>query len=147
MYRVDRFTGKTVLIVGTEERPVVLEVPEQPTSPEQEAIELVKSGTTLSRRVLEDNEATIRRTLRSKRGTLRVIGWHAKRIDDQIYLVTYSFDDGTGVRAWPFEVNLAADLVRYVIGDSVLERTYGYTEVHKAKVEIDWSFLEASRKP
>jgi len=68
----------------------------------------------------------IQDTLRGMKGPLRVAGWTAKKVDDQVYVVAYLYDSGPNTQAggWVFEVNLNAQIVRRIDGDSELERKY-----------------------
>lgn len=74
-------------------------------------------------------DAEIKMKLREKKGSLDIIGWEAEMINEQVYLVCYSFDEGSGVRRTCFEVNLNAGLVRMVAGDIALEEEYGFRTV------------------
>jgi hypothetical protein len=137
IYRTDRKTGKTVLIKGVSE--LVVESPEavpatKPETPSEQAIRKAKVAYTLGGYPV-DNESWVRSQMEKATGPLRIIGWEAKKfvrwdgknaIDDQIYLVTYSFEQTNGVRCFPVEVNLEGDIVRKIIGDSELERKYGF---------------------
>lgn len=71
-----------------------------------------------------DTEHAVVNELRRMRGDLRVIGWKASRFDDQHYLVTYSWILNEETRGFPFEVNTAADLVRYIANDPALIKKY-----------------------
>jgi hypothetical protein len=57
------------------------------------------------------------------------VGWNAKKIDEQIYLVTYTYiregqrDHETG---WAFEINLTGEIVRNVLEDPILMKKYGW---------------------
>ena len=97
----------------------------QGQSPEDRAINLAsKYVPPESTAPIED---TIKQWLKAKKGILRVHGWNAKKIDDQTYLVGYTYDEGPGSSSggWVFEVNLNAEIVREVIGDPQLEQKYG----------------------
>jgi type II secretory pathway component PulJ len=93
-------------------------------APEQVAVRLAKTASTLSQFKYINNERHLNEWLQTQKGDIRVDGWSAKKVDDQTYLVTYALvRDGKseGVR---FEVNLAAQLVRNVKGDPALEEKY-----------------------
>jgi hypothetical protein len=75
--------------------------------------------------VLHDTEHAIQNELAHMTGTLHVVGWAAKRIDGQTYLVSYLFDDTAGTqRGWFFEANTAASIVRNVLEDEALKAKY-----------------------
>jgi hypothetical protein len=59
-------------------------------------------------------------------GDLRVRGWEAKRHDADIFVVTYSYIKRGQIRAYAFEVNVTARVVRSIIGDPELEAKYGW---------------------
>jgi hypothetical protein len=62
------------------------------------------------------------------KGDLRIEGWKAQKIDDDTYLVTYTYEPDGVSRGWPFEVKLSVEVVRYVVGDRALEDKYGWGE-------------------
>ena len=123
-YKIDRKTGKTWVIDGGMEYPVVsMGETSKALAPEEEAIVLAKLS-----RVLDEYssaESVITDWLRKKKGNLRVIGWKARKITDQTYLVSYTFEQESGVRGYFFEVNLVAEIVRFVSEDPELSKKYG----------------------
>lgn len=70
-------------------------------------------------------DAELRKTLGRTKGYLKIIGWVAEMVNEQTYLVSYSYIDGSGAKGWFFEVNLNGGIVRKVQGDIVLEEKYG----------------------
>jgi hypothetical protein len=68
----------------------------------------------------------IHRFLGEKKGPLRVYGWHATKIDDQTFLVAYTYDEGPGsqINGWAFEYNSKAGIARNVTGDPDLQKEY-----------------------
>jgi hypothetical protein len=139
VYKTDRKTGKTTVLHGAKEfeaqphRFLSEEEQRQQAAidrfldeppPEQVAVQLAKTASTLSQFKYINNERHLNEWLNKQKGDIRVGGWSAKKVDDQTYLVTYALvRDGKseGVR---FEVNLAAQLVRNVKGDPALEEKY-----------------------
>jgi hypothetical protein len=139
VYKTDRKTGKTTVLHGAKELEVqphrLLSEEEQRQQaaidrfldeppPEQVAVQLAKTASTLSQFKYINNERHLNEWLNTQKGDIRISGWSAKKVDDQTYLVTYALvRDGKseGVR---FEVNLAAQLVRNVKGDPALEQKY-----------------------
>lgn len=117
IYRIDRLTGHTVLVVGDQEIPV-----SRPTKPEESipesdhdrAIRLAKAdrealgGTYLS----TDEELT--EIVKDLKGPLRILGWRAKEVDSQTWVVAYCFEHESRVRAAAFEVNLVGGFVRSI---------------------------------
>jgi hypothetical protein len=129
VYKIDRKTGKTWIILGPEER--LIESPNMsPESPEYKAIRLVKDSHVLERN--ERTEGAIKDVMERKKGNLQITGWEGKKINDQIYLVSYTYDAGYGAVGWFFEVNLVSDIVRMVIGDIELEEKYGLARIENS---------------
>jgi hypothetical protein len=73
----------------------------------------------------QPNETQIQQMMQRVKGTIHVNGWQARRVDDQIFLVTFSYSNASETLGWAFEVNLPANLVRLVEGDPELQRKYG----------------------
>ena len=123
-YKIDRKTGKTWLIAGGRE--ILVESSSSKInrqSPEEKAIELAKNSYALGGDLTAD--AQIKSWLQDQKGTLKVYGWKTRKIDEQTYLVSYTFDKGKGRIGYFFEVNLMADIVRRVSGNANLEKKYG----------------------
>ena len=86
IYRTDRKTGKTVPIEGSTEsevKPYAAAQP-KPESLQDRAIKLAKLSHTLGKDSVLNNEEWLRVRMGRRTGALRVIGWEAKPIDDQI---------------------------------------------------------------
>ena len=93
VYRVDRRTGESVLLAGVREIPIEKSKPPQAQDPNleavveamviEEAIRLAKDAHTLGSRYNFSNESEIRLWLREQKGELRVLGWDARRVDEQ----------------------------------------------------------------
>lgn len=123
-YKIDRRTGKTWLVVGKEERLVKSETEEQePESDENKAIQLTKKSYAMGDYL--NVETRIKDLLKSEKGALKIVGWRARKIDDQTFLISYTFDKGGGDIGYFFEVNLLAEIVRKVSGDPELMKKYG----------------------
>ena len=113
-------------------------LPDQQAGQEAKAIQLAKDARTLfelfDHRLYTKlpqakyltNDSQICDELNKIKGDFQVIGWKAKKVDDDTYLVEYTIDRRGAVRGWPFEVKVSAGIVRYVIGDKELERKYGW---------------------
>ena len=130
IYKIDKQTGQAVLLRGVNEVPVEPTGPPKEETMQEKAIRLAKSAHTIKpdAHYLLDNEFHIRSWIEEQSGNLQIIGWAARQVSEQSWVVTYSFDQGLGIRSWAFEVNMQADLVRNIIGDPVLERKYGFSE-------------------
>jgi hypothetical protein len=121
-YKIDKNTGKLWWLLESESQEVNdrSSRPKTPLPAEERAITLVQNAET------GITDAKIRDWLQAKKGALKVYGWRARKIDDQIYAVAYSYDEGPSAtpEAWLFEVNLVAEIVRPIIGDPELEKKY-----------------------
>jgi hypothetical protein len=106
---------------------------------QEAAIELAQAARTLSHGQGYTNEEVIRNVLQSTKGHLRIVGWQALLVEEEVkfrfkddphfdrWLVWYEIELDGEQRGWPFEVNLAAQIVRKVAGDPVLEKRYGWS--------------------
>jgi hypothetical protein len=130
-YKVDRQTGESVLLTGTREIPLEriggVTAIRPPETLGERAIRLAKEAHTVdfADDVVGSNESKLRRFAGEQTGELRILGWQAQRVDDQVFLVQYSVRYGGRTHVWGFEVNLAAGFVRNVNGDRELESKYG----------------------
>ncbi|MCK4325976.1 trypsin-like peptidase domain-containing protein, partial [bacterium] len=61
----------------------------------------------------DDVEHYIRDQMRQKKPSVHIFGWQADKIDEQRYLVSYTYDDGSGERGWFFDVNVVGEIVSY----------------------------------
>ena len=122
IYKIDRRTGKTWVILGSGAFEVI---EPQEDEPEKQAVNLAKafklppgvySGT--------GAEFYINDQLKKTKGDLKINGWRADRIDEQTYLVSYTLELKGTPMGWYFEVNLEGNLVRYITTDSELEQKY-----------------------
>jgi hypothetical protein len=125
VYEVDRQTGRLWWVLpGT-----AVEIPRKPLNPvsqppSETAISL--AGSHLMNGSADTADTTIHNWLEAHKGILRLYGWNATKIEDQTYLVVYTFDEGPGSNrgGWAFEVNLAANIVRPLADDPALEKKY-----------------------
>lgn len=121
-YKIDRKTGKTWRILHKTATKVEVEETSW-KSPEEEAINLAKKSYALGKEI-KKAENVVKERMRQKKGHLRIFGWTARKIDEQVYLVFYGFDQGSGERNYVFEVNLVEKIVRNVLHDPELEQIY-----------------------
>jgi len=123
-YKIDRRTGQTWLILGIEETLIKSPISSNKSfTYEDKAIELVKNSYALGLNSKVDSK--IKSWLKDIKGNLKIYGWDAIKQDEQIYLVSYTFDEGSGIVGYYFEVNLLAEIVRSITDDSELEKKYG----------------------
>lgn len=124
---------------------------------EQRAIQLTKdahslAGENVAASVADvgalTNEQQIRQRLSTLKGTLAIVGWSAKRIDDQTFFVTYTFEQDGQARVFPFEANLAAGIVRNVADDPALRRKYAVAEPPELQqFDGKWRDLDGTLMP
>lgn len=124
VYKINKRTGESMLIVGHREIPIE---PTKEETLEERAISLAKEAWTLSSDPYLGNDFEIRNAVEKIRGNLKIIGWQARQVDEQTFVVTYSFKNGDGVvSCWAFEVKPKEDFVRNILGDALLEKKYGF---------------------
>jgi len=91
----------------------------QKNGSEKRAIELAKNS----------YEEEIRDFLSRQKGSLKVIGWKAKRIENNTYFVSFTYDMGAGEVGYFFEIILHGEIVRRIIGGTKLGEKYGIRKV------------------
>jgi hypothetical protein len=124
---------------------------------EQQAIQLTKDAHTLTPQETVPtggdpstlrNDYQIQQRLSTLKGTLRITGWSAKRIDDQTFLVTYGFEQDSRPLMFSFETNIAANIVRNVIDDPILRLKYGVPEPPEVRrLDGKWRDLDGTLMP
>ena len=80
-----------------------------------------------------DTEHMLMRRFNKAKGDLHLNGWSASRQEPDTYLVEYTYlhdgdIGGCKFGGCPFEVILSGEVVRFIIGDTVLEQKYGWTQ-------------------
>ena len=129
-YKLDRKTGQIWLIFGGREKLIAKDTgSDKALPPEERALNMAKSAFTLGKAHKVDD--AIRMMLQAKKGVLKISGWKAEKKGENIYVVSYIFKDGSGENGFFFEVNLRAEIVRSVLGDTALEKQYGLEEIGK----------------
>ena len=126
-YKIDRKTGQTWQIIDGKEKLIknlsnlksqqnIFETQDL----QQRTIEVVKN--------YSDGTGTmdshIRKLMEEIKGDLKIFGWKSYKIDDQTYLVSYTFDEGSGEVGYFFEINLVGEVVRSINKDDVLSEKY-----------------------
>jgi hypothetical protein len=90
---------------------------------EKQAIELVKKSHAIDR--FSDVETLMEKWADENSGKLQIIGWNAKRMDDQTYLVSYTASDGLNTRGFYFDLDTNTGLVRHIADYPELQKKYG----------------------
>lgn len=103
------------------------------------ATELAKDARTLDQNswlfFKETNEQFLNEWFKEQKGDTLCVGWSAKRVDGQIYLVTYALARDDITERVRFEVNLATLAVRNVSGNPALEFKYTETESGQSYIQ------------
>lgn len=105
------------------------------SSDSQRAINLVRSHL-LQYLGITTIEKDIQSTLSNFEGDINFLGWQAKKINSDVYIVSNLYVRSNDTLGWLFEVNLPNTIMRsinYLKEDSLLLRKYGY--------KIDKEFL------
>ena len=136
-YKIDRKTGKTWMIMGNTHALVggkdnEGEYQKVKGNEKETAINKVKSSYVFvlgSAFGLEGNtEQQIHLYLREIPTDVKIIGWSAEQYDEQTFLVKYTYSIHGVYSEYPFEYNSRTDIVRYIRGNTELEKKYGYGE-------------------
>ena len=61
--------------------------------------------------------------------TIRIIGWKAEKVGEQLYLVSYTFDDGSGEKGWFMEVNVTGGSALNIFAAPERMERYGISMV------------------
>jgi hypothetical protein len=100
------------------------------------AINMVKNSKAIVNYTYTDE--TIRDYLMTIKGYLKILGWKAKKVNDQTYLVSYTYEVDSGVKGYYFDVNMNANVVRRILlEDHELERIYGLIKTSPKDDHID----------
>ncbi len=142
VYKIDRKTGRTWMVVGNKEVDVLASGQQDTPVPDAgqgldlgkaafrvnyfvkaTLIDLVKKSHALGR------DFTVETFIGSKVSKLNrpieLKGWEAQEKAPASWLVSYTYDMGSGLQGYYFEVDAKAGNVRAVSGDPELETKYG----------------------
>ena len=90
---------------------------------EEKAIELVKKSHAVDR--FSNVETLVKKWTDERSGKFQIIGWKAKKIDDQTYLVSYTASDGLNVTGFYFDINTRTGNVLHIADSPELQKKYG----------------------
>ena len=122
-YEVDKKTGDSWMLIGEKKIAQETPIPLKELSEEEKAIKLARSANTFDKS--KDNDSFVKKVMQELKGSIKIIGWEARKYDDQTYVVSYKFTRGDDDIEVSLEVNLVAELVREIKGDPDLEKKYG----------------------
>jgi len=90
---------------------------------EDNAIELVKKSHAFDH--FFDVETIMKKWTDENSGKYQFIGWKAKKVDEQTYLVGYTASDGPVTKGYYFDVDFGTATVRYLGDYPELQKKYG----------------------
>lgn len=94
-----------------------------PEEAEEKVIELVKKSHAIDR--FSNVETLMRKWTDEISGKFQIIGWKAKKMDDQTYLVSYTASDGLNSKGFYFDINTKTGTVRHIADHPELQKKYG----------------------
>lgn len=135
LYKVDRRTGQSWFVDGDSEKPVSTPKPAKKLSPEElaeTAIHQAENSSVLYRALNPDKyddfdcRFVIEKELQSyNKNVPEVHGWRAKIIDDDTYLVSYTYTEASGTeRGFYFEVKTNGSIVKNIFLNSPIYYRY-----------------------
>jgi hypothetical protein len=89
---------------------------------EEKAIEVVKKSRVLNRLVPTDT--FMKRWADKNAGTMAIIGWQAKKMDDENYLVSYTARDGEDIKGFYFVLDPLTGSVQNLANNFELQQKY-----------------------
>ncbi len=90
---------------------------------EEKAIELVKNSHAIDR--FSNVDTLMRKWTDEISGKFQIVGWKAKKMEDQTYLVSYTASDGLNTRGFYFDINTKSGTVRHIADHPELQKKYG----------------------
>jgi predicted Zn finger-like uncharacterized protein len=91
-------------------------------TPEEKAIGMVKRSDVLLK--MTSVEAIVDKWTQDNAGKYKVVGWQAKKIDDQQYLVSYTALEGSAPKGFYFVANLQSGTVEDLAHNPELQKKY-----------------------
>jgi hypothetical protein len=89
---------------------------------EEKAIEMVKKSQTLTRNI--SNEAIIKKWTEENAEKFQIIGWKARKMDDERYLVSYMAMDGASPKGFYFDLDIRTGEVENLENNPELQKKY-----------------------
>lgn len=129
-FQMDRWTGKVWYLSKFNKKEI-----NDPTikkshkNAKVRAIEMAKNASTYCMNDnncsgITDNKTYINLRLRELNGIVRSKGWNAEEVFDNIYLVTYSYNNNGKSKSYALEVNIPIQSVRNIFTDDILKEKY-----------------------
>ena len=99
-----------------------------PDDPEGKAVALVKRSHVIDK--FMDVDMLMKKWTDEYSAKFQVLGWKAKKVDDQLYLVGYTITDGLATKGFYFDVDLSTGTVRHLAEHPELQKKYNihYTQ-------------------
>ena len=120
-YKINQWTGKTWALQADRQAKIGDEEIAVEVTSKEDVIKVVKNDKTISS---ISNKYEIKFNLEDLKGDMKVSGWKAEKVDDQVYLVSYEYQHQGDKKGYYFEYNTKADLIRNVLSDQELQAKY-----------------------
>ncbi len=129
-------TYKHVLSQSEQETYEKLTKKQNLTQNESKLLELLNEKLIWIVKDFQDTEDGIKQKLEEERVNIKIIGWKVRRVDEQTYLVSYTYEKGGKTFGWFFDVKSGGKVIRDVSSDQELMRKYNvdYREEVKKKL-------------
>jgi hypothetical protein len=130
------YTGGHVLSRSERETYEELRNKQALTQNESKLLELLNEKLVWIVTDFHDIENEIKQKLDEENGDLKTIGWNVRRVDEQTYLVSYTYEKGGKIFGWFFDVKSGGEIVSDVSSDPELMEKYNvdYREEVKKKL-------------
>ena len=135
---IDRRTGK-VWLSGAQEISGMAASEIGGFSEREQAITMAKNAYSLEEATT--NQTLLETWLQNEKGLFRARGWDARKVQEGIYLVSYTIERLSGEPTFPqqgywFEVQPNVNLVRMVVGDAALEEKYALRRIGPGEEKV-----------
>ncbi len=129
-------TYKHVLSQSEQETYEKLTKKQNLTQNESKLLELLNEKLIWIVKDFQDTEDGIKQKLEEERVNIKIIGWKVRRVDEQTYLVSYTYEKDGKTFGWFFDVKSGGEVIRDVSSDQELMRKYNvdYREEVKKKL-------------
>jgi len=130
------YTGGHVLSRSERETYEELTNKQALTQNESKLLELLNEKLVWIVKDFHDIENEIKQKLDEEKGDFKTIGWNVRRVDEQTYLVSYTYEKGVKIFGWFFDVKSGGEIISDVSSDPELMEKYNvdYREEVKKKL-------------
>ncbi len=130
------YTGGHVLSRSERETYEELTSKQALTQNESKLLELLNEKLVWIVKDFHDIENEIKQKLDEEKGYLKTIGWNVRRVDEESYLVSYTYEKGGKIFGWFFDVKSGGEIISDVSSVPELMEKYNvdYREEVKKKL-------------